>query len=397
MPTIDNNNVPISAPSVEVIKTISLIADPVNRNLQITDCYCVLSNAFARRTGTGANWCTFATWASKQAGVTIRGEDMKRTLYNVLKDDREIQELLALIASHAKKLGGGEALKNIQQTAVGKIVKSAAERASDAVARGNKKVYEEIGYEFARFIATCMKDEIYTESTIADFCKSLSTGPPPGGQDYLRKAFTRYYSSFFESNPKRRDELRYLANIEIGFHEQTRLQPEIAASLNAGAVDPQHVRDYVSDLLVKSKSIIGKILYFFQWIMGKTGLFKKAIDSLVIAAEKKMRIAITEHLMTITIPPNNILRLGKDLFVAYPDDLLNPENPELVALLAKLNSTPGLPGRNAATDWSVLEQRMRFIADLFRCYHVSKDLFNNAFTEQQIAIIKSGGMPAGLL
>ena len=28
-----------------------------------------------QRSGQGANWCTFATWASRQAGATIRGED----------------------------------------------------------------------------------------------------------------------------------------------------------------------------------------------------------------------------------------------------------------------------------------------------------------------------------
>ena len=51
------------------------MAEPVVRNLRITQCYHALSAAVAERISPGANWCTFATWASRQAGQTIRGED----------------------------------------------------------------------------------------------------------------------------------------------------------------------------------------------------------------------------------------------------------------------------------------------------------------------------------
>lgn len=56
------------------------IASPVVRNLEITHCYGRLSAAMEQRTGRCANWCTFATWASRQAGRTIRGEDLIETL-----------------------------------------------------------------------------------------------------------------------------------------------------------------------------------------------------------------------------------------------------------------------------------------------------------------------------
>src|SRR5688500_8385633 len=91
-------------PPVEEIDRIAALPYPVNRNLQITTCYCELSAAFAVRTGIVANWCTFATWASKQAGVTIRGEDLNRTLEDVLRKDPEIQRILLLIARHSKIL-----------------------------------------------------------------------------------------------------------------------------------------------------------------------------------------------------------------------------------------------------------------------------------------------------
>ena len=69
-----------SPPSVADVERIIALADPVVRNLQITQCYHELSRALARRTVSHANWCTFAVWASKQAGQTIRKEDLARAL-----------------------------------------------------------------------------------------------------------------------------------------------------------------------------------------------------------------------------------------------------------------------------------------------------------------------------
>ena len=59
-------------PTPNDVRRIVGIANPVIRNLEITYCYSRLSAEFAARTGDGANWCTFATWASRQAGRTIR-------------------------------------------------------------------------------------------------------------------------------------------------------------------------------------------------------------------------------------------------------------------------------------------------------------------------------------
>ena len=67
-------------PTVQDVRRIAAIANPVLRNLEITHCYGRLSAAMVQRTGRCANWCTFATWASRQAGRTIRGEDLIETL-----------------------------------------------------------------------------------------------------------------------------------------------------------------------------------------------------------------------------------------------------------------------------------------------------------------------------
>ena len=68
-------------------------------------------------------------------------------------------------------------------------------------------------------------------------CRGSSTrlrpGDPPDGQRYLRQAFAHYERRAAERDPKARAELAVLANLEIGLHEQTRLQPEIREALDA--------------------------------------------------------------------------------------------------------------------------------------------------------------------
>ena len=401
MPVSENLiSVPLSftsAPAKDDVNKISLLQDPVHRNLQITACYHELSTAFATRTGVVSNWCTFAVWASKQAGVTIRGEDLQRKLEEVLGNEQEIQEILAIIKNRSKNLATGLLQQSIAVTAIRKLAGSAKQRASDAVARGNKKVFEEIGLEFARFITGCLQDEAYQDSSINAFCSTLRSGPPPEGQERLCKAFTFYYKAFFETDPKTRDELILLANIEIGFHEQTRLQPEIAESLDAANIDPRDLRDYLTDLILKNKNLKGKVIYFFTWLIGGTRLFKNAIDDLVAIAEKHIRKVITKHLMTLTMPPDNCLHLGDDLNASYPGNLTTLVNTDLVTLLKQLKPTANTIDGAGCTDWADLGQRIHFIANLFRCYHQTKDLFDLPFTEEQLSIIKSGKIPPGQL
>ncbi len=73
-------------PTTADVDRIAAVSDPVIRNLQITQAYHELAAAVAARVG-GANWCTFATWASKQAGQTIRKEDLAHLLEGAGRPD----------------------------------------------------------------------------------------------------------------------------------------------------------------------------------------------------------------------------------------------------------------------------------------------------------------------
>jgi len=156
------------------------MADPVLRNQQITQSYHEISWIFSQRTGPCANWCTFAIWASRQAGQTIRQEDLLKALENHLATAPELGQAIYELAEAALAKGAGMDKKRIAQLAWDIADPRAAMlRASAAVACGNQKVYVEIGREFARFLDSCGKDEHFDAASIARFSETLKPGNPP--------------------------------------------------------------------------------------------------------------------------------------------------------------------------------------------------------------------------
>ncbi len=101
--------------------------------------------------------------------------------------------------------------------------------------------------------------------------------------------------------------------------------------------------------------------------------------------------------MTITLPHDVRLHPGQDLNVPYPDDLQHLVDPDLCALLARIDPTPDSPHGSGAVDWADLTDRIHYIADLFRCYAATADLFEPPFTSEQIAWLKLGKLPGGPL
>jgi hypothetical protein len=68
-------------------RIVALESQPVLRNLLITQCYHDLSCEIARVLGaTNANWCTYATWASKTAGRFIRNDEVPALFRKLLQD-----------------------------------------------------------------------------------------------------------------------------------------------------------------------------------------------------------------------------------------------------------------------------------------------------------------------
>lgn len=162
------------------IDRIAAMQDPVRRNFQITQSYHELSLAILKRTGPGANWCTFTTWASRQAGQSIRREDLLKALENNLAAVPALGQAIYDIAKIALERGA-----KTDKNAITKLVwetadpRAAMNRAGDAIGRGNQKVFAEIAREFARFLDACGSDSVYDADKIARFCNTLKPGDPP--------------------------------------------------------------------------------------------------------------------------------------------------------------------------------------------------------------------------
>lgn len=386
------------APDVRQVEQITAHGDLIVRNLQITQCYHELSAALAGRTGLSANWCTFATWASRQAGQTIRKEDLARTLDSLRDDILGSAQAAQGMAVSAQQIGASGSAEEIQASVWDVLNPAAAfDRASDAVGRGNKKVFEEIGFEFARFLSACLSDTTFDADTITHFCDGLRPGDPPDGQRYLRQAFTRYYQSFFEPDAKARAELLLLANVEVGFHEQTRLQPEITEALDAAFVDPKQFTPALIKAIFPSRGWLALARLFFTRWLGGPAVFDRQVNALVATAQKDMRQIITEHIMAIGLPHGVRLWLGKDLNADFPPSLKQITNGDLLALLKQIDPTPDSLRGTGVADWADLPQRIHFIADMFRCYQESQDLFEPPFTPDQVTALQADLLPVGAL
>jgi hypothetical protein len=387
-----------STPTVADVERIAAIPDAVIRNLQITQCYHELAVAMAARTGVSANWCTFAAWASKQAGQTIRREDFARMLENALHPAPVALDALPDVVASAQAFGSDCSPAEIQESVADVLNPLAAlDRASDAVARGNRKVFEEIGREFARFLAGCLNDPAADEARLSAYCEGLRPGEPPDGQVYLRQAFTCYYQALFEEDAKKRAELMLLANIRIGFHEQTRLQPEIAEAMNAAFIDRRQFRARLIKALFPYRGWPARVRLFLLRLFDRPSPFDAALDRLHSEAQRRARLVITEYMMTLGLPGGVRLRLGSDLPSGFPASLAQLALPDLLALLRQIDATPDSTTHTGAVDWSRLPDRLHFIADMFRCYQEKPVLFDPPFTPAQVAALKAGHLPKGTL
>ncbi|MDP1825669.1 MAG: cyclic nucleotide-binding domain-containing protein [Archangium sp.] len=337
------------------------LTDPVLLNLTITQLYHRLAVDLTLMLGAqDANWFAFGCRASKTAGNSIRGEELP------------LREVLRLTPLWPALLKGVEAARGLSLTA---LFEDTLRTVADRVAEGNRFIFEEIGPAFVRFVGEFVHDTDYDPKKFDAFLGTFRPGPSErGGQDTLKGALSAYYEATFERSPRRRAELILLGSLKTGLHEQVRVDPIIDRALDA----PLEVFfDSAARLLPRP--------------------LRPAAHLARGPLQRRVRSLLTRRMMRYQLP-DLALDLGDDVPAwkgahAWPPMLRTLEHPELRTLFESL--TAGAPSR--ARDWSVLGDRMRFIATLFRSRQKSLQLFEPPYLDTQEAEIRSRRIPRGAL
>lgn len=190
----------------------------------------------------------------------------------------------------------------------------------------------------------------------------------------LKQAFQHYRAAARASDPRDKAQLMLLANLQIGFHEQTRLQPEIEGALNGALFKPGDLADLLLQKLTGHEGKIAKAVEKL-WRSGDTPL-RNLVDLVARDVETQVRMLITDLMMTLWLPPQIVLRLGHDLTQPYPEILQTISNPDVLKILVECGADSGTPSGSGALDWANFAQRMRFITELFRAYALDRNLFD---------------------
>jgi hypothetical protein len=101
---------------------------------------------------------------------------------------------------------------------------------------------------------------------------------------------------------------------------------------------------------------------------------------------------VSQGFMTLKLPGGKRLRLGVDLDAPIPNCFDGVEREPLLAQFEKAGR-----GGAGAENWADLQQRMRYISRLFRCFHEEAAFFEPPFTPEQCKAMQKGQLPRGVL
>ena len=350
--------------------------DPVARNLQITQSYHELTLALDPLFG-GADisWPAFATYASKQAGVFIRNEEVPAPLRKFLG------------------LDGGVSAWSVQGLLRRKrflaYIRVTVDDIAAHIGEGNRRVYGKLAPIYADFLALARAHPEGGQGPIDGFVAGLEDEPTTGHA--LRRAFTQYWTALGDNDAKLKAERILLGNLLVGWHEQIRLQEPIDGALSA----PIHRALEDPDRRWTSLPVPA----FLRWLGAR--LFRWLFAPAIRSFESKWKRVATECLMTLAHPGGQY-RLGDDLppladGSIYPEVLREITLDEANELIAELDYTPGTTRGSGADDWTDLGDRMNYIVDFFRSRQRDRDLLKSPYTPQQAAAIRVGRVPDGPL
>lgn len=359
---------------------IGLDDEAVRRNLLITLSYHDLSRGLARVLGAeNVNWCTFATWASRTAGRFVRDDEVPALFRVLLGRFEPVHVTLARVNAALGRIHPGTA---IDDDGLLDFTRDVVHNVAELIAAGNLAVFGELGPVFSEAIDALEHDPAPT--ALDSLAARLSDT-----QSLLHSGLGHYAAARAEPDPSRKAALMLLANGQVGLHEQIRLQPFIADSINAP------IRDALDEELdVWAAERPGKVARELRILVSRL------MHSVVDEVERLWQEFTTHELMTLWLPDGD-LHLGRDLpsppgaplYPAVLDPIVDQETVELIEQYGA--DRPTAVG-TAAIDWARLSDRMHYILAMFRSRQCDAALFDEPFTAEQRDAILAGRPVPGI-
>jgi hypothetical protein len=319
---------------VDSVDRIAGMSDAIVRNHAITIGYWHLGRSLARVLGSEhANWCTWATWASRTVGHAL--DPREHPLLVVERTQRWPRWLRRFMFAIAR------ASRSVLNP-----------RMAPAIARGNQEIFAEIGVHFAALVDLVDRDGVPTPESITAFIDSVELAVEPGSfaagfADQHRRGLRAYLEAVGERDAVRRAELILLGNLLMAEYEQARLQPWIDEAF-----------------FVRSDALRG----WRRWAQRRIG---------------RQIARLTTRFVTAVVTPSVLIPVAEPLRMPRGSSpyVTTKTFPELEATIARLEP----PNAQVCDLWPDYPQRMASIATLFRCYHAEASLDGLPYTDAAFA------------
>jgi hypothetical protein len=361
---------------------IAGLSDPVVRNLCITQRYHELAVGL-RDAGLGpdATWCSFAVWASKTAGATIRGEVLPARAKTVIAESGATKGLLDRF-NHGVEAW---AMQRLSHEHIARAIDSVTADVAKHVGDGNLLVFAELAPIFTALLEACQAPSSTPEQLSKAMEPVLSAIRGNDDGSGVVDAFGAYGEARFA--PANRAALVLQANTLAVAHEQQRLQLAISGALNAP----------ISDTM---KQVIEADVVGHLPSANARQMLNGLVDEVCTLLDATWDTVLTEVIMQL-VTATETFDLRRDVPPLaegmFPPELRDIAGSAAASAVARWDRTHGTGAPSGAHDWAVLEERMNFIVNLFRSRQQDAALFDPPFSKAQLEVLADGQLPPGPL
>lgn len=375
--------------TVEHVRKVGAISDPILRNLWITLTYSDLSNAVRERAAApnDANWLSFGSWASNTVGATMRLTEAHEAVRVRIAEDEELKAAHSnSVAAHIV-IGRMKLADLLHPVQLARRIAALAGAAGAYLGHGNMIVFNEIGAATAKWVEIVDAGGPI-EQQRADMAAFCADAPIVLGENRLAAGCDLLFDAREADDPAVKAQMLLASSLQFGAHEQTQLQDAIRSTFGV-AVD-----DAIDPILEESLGIFHRFRVI-RWSV------RRSIRPIEHRLGELWHHMLTEVVLVFELAGEK-LHLGRDIgppagaSTLYPPSLQHVTFEPLVEALAAFDHSDGRGGHTRSIDWVEYPDRMSYIVNMFRSRQCVAACCGNPFTPEQIDALERDEIPAHL-